>query len=102
MSEKALKFISRFTADGRREEVIDCFMNGCCYWFARMLAERFLDCAPVLMYAPVEGHFATLIFDRVYDITGDVTDKYKWERWVDYRSREPGQGKIIRRDCVMF
>lgn len=102
MHEKVLKFISRFTGNGHREEVIDCFMNGCCYWFAKVLAERFKECAPLLMYAPVEGHFGALVGGRVYDITGDVTERYNWVGWDQYRRSEPSQYKIIRRDCVMF
>lgn len=101
--EKAIMtFIGRFTDNGRREEVIDCFMNGCCYWFARMLSERFRLCSPILMYAPVENHFGTEIFGRVYDITGDVTDKYEWMQWMLYRDMEPGQRKLIREHCIMF
>ena len=38
-----LNFINRFTSNGTRKEVIDCFQNGCCYWFAYILLKTFED-----------------------------------------------------------
>lgn len=29
------------------------------------------------------GYFGTEINDKVYDITGDVTNKCNWKSWVD-------------------
>lgn len=33
------------------------------------------------MFDGEEHHFGTEIRGRVYDITGDVTEKYKWVSW---------------------
>ena len=33
------------------------------------------------MFDRAEHHFGTEIRGRVYDITGDVTEKYKWVSW---------------------
>ena len=41
--ETILGFIDRFTANGKRKEVIDTFSNGCCYWFANILHSRFIS-----------------------------------------------------------
>lgn len=53
-----------------------------------------------IMYAEVDNHLGTKIKGRVYDITGDVTDKYKrvpWESITDTAHRAR-----ITRDCIMF
>ncbi len=38
-----LMFIGRFSTDGHnyRQEVIEAFTRGCCYWFAYILEARF-------------------------------------------------------------
>ena len=38
-----LMFIGRFSHDhiGIRNQVQECFLNGCCYWFAFILKTRF-------------------------------------------------------------
>lgn len=93
-------FISRFTDNGKRLEVIDAFTNGCCYWFAVSLLIRFQHENVDIMYAQVDNHFGCLINGAVYDITGDVTDKYNWERWYDL-----DDGSLVARlyrDCINF
>lgn len=76
------------------------FTKGCCYWFAFVLFARFLSKGATLMYDEVANHFGTKIDGVVYDITGNVSNKYKWKEWntvtdeaVKYR---------VRRDCIMF
>ena len=49
-------------------------LNGFCYWFAYMLAGRFVGAE--IYYEPIDGHFITEIDGRLYDIRGDVTDLY--------------------------
>lgn len=100
MKDEVLGFISRFTAKGKRTEVIDAFRNGCCFWFAKTLRDRFVGCDPTIMYAQIDNHFGTMIDGRVYDITGDVTDEFPWEIF----SRVPDQLLIDRivRDCICF
>ena len=97
-----LAFISRFTQNGKLKDVERCFTDGCCYWFARILYERFKDWGPVLMWDDVDKHFGTLIFDRVYDITGDANEGHQWQVWKDYRGREPKQAKMVWENCVRF
>ena len=70
-----LKFIEGFKMydeDGTMEKT---FLNGYCYWFARILADRFSSAH--VQYEPIEGHFLTEIGGRLYDIRGDVTDLYR-------------------------
>lgn len=90
-------FLMRFHFSENIDEVFTC---GCCYWFAAILFWRFIRDGATVMYDETANHFGTKVHDRIYDITGDVTDKYKWIRWdsiTDISHRE----RIIR-DCVMF
>ena len=52
------------------------------------------------MYDEVINHFGTEINGRVYDITGDVTFKYKWKQWSEV-DNELLRARIIR-DYIMF
>ena len=90
-------FIQRFHEHDRTD---DTFQFGCCYWFAYILFRRFLRDGARIMYDQVANHFGTQIFGRVYDITGDVTNKYNWEQF-DKLGDESLKNRIIR-DCIMF
>ena len=91
-------FLKRFHFS---EDITDVFSNGCCYWFAKILYDRFsLTHGAVLMYDEVWNHFGTKVNGRVYDITGDVTSKYEWKPWSDVDD-ELLRARIIR-DCIMF
>ena len=63
------RFTDRFTQNGTNEGVINCFTNGCCFWFASCLFERFINSDPDIVYDVVANHFGCLIEGRVYDIT---------------------------------
>ena len=95
-------FIDRFTKSGFRTEVVDCFSNGCCYWFAKILESRFYLDVAVIMYDQVENHFGCMINGRVYDITGDVTDDYNWDFWDKIFREDISLYHRIVRDCINF
>ena len=103
-----LNFIDRFTSKGKRQEVIDCFQNGCCYWFAYILSERFIDPSltkSMIYYDEIANHFRYYDQEanRVYDITGDVTNKYNWElSWEEIIDKDLLHAKRIVRDCIKF
>lgn len=101
MEKEVLAYIARFTDYGRREQVIDCFMNGCCARLAMDLCQRFYPAA-TMMYCEKVNHFGARICDRVYDITGDVTDKYEWETWAGFAVREPGMAENIHVHCILM
>lgn len=92
-----------------KQEVLDSFLYGNCYWFAHILQKRFEKYKPVIMYDMVQNHFATQIGDRVYDISGDVTSefwdgvraiKYFWIVWDEY---DGGSHRDrITRECINF
>ena len=53
-----------------------------------------------MMYEQIENHFVTEIGGRMYDITGDVTEKYDVEPWEELD--DSSLKKRIVRDCIMF
>ena len=87
-----LNFISHF----QNTDTINTFTNGCCYWFAHVLHSRFPELE--IMYDAVANHFVAGCDGRLYDITGDVTDKYKVVAWNDF-SDELQRQRIIKQ-CV--
>lgn len=91
-------FMQRFHSSENINEVFSC---GCCYWFAKILFDRFsMTHGAIIMYDEVANHFGTKIDDVVYDITGDVTSEYQWKPWSDV-SDSLLRARIIR-DCIMF
>lgn len=52
------------------------------------------------MYDEVANHFGTKVDGAVYDITGDVSLKFKWKDWNSIT--DEALLSRIRRDCIMF
>ena len=106
LQQTVLNFIARFTTNGKRREVIECFSCGCCYWFAEILFDRFcLDLEKCwIVYDPVINHWACRIGDRIYDITGDITDnkEYNWRYWNKFMYEDISLTKRLYRDCINF
>lgn len=98
--EVILDFIARFKGS---EEV---FLHGCCYWFARILEERFYSHPGAeIKYEPVEGHFITKIDYRYYDVRGDVTECYRGKPMYDLYELHRDHCKYydhLMRDCRDF
>ena len=97
MNKEVIKFIEHFQNLG----TIDTFTNGCCYWFAKILEKRFQG---TIMYNPIDNHFATLISARLYDITGDISDKIRiddsWYEWSEYEKLDPLETNRIYEYCI--
>ncbi len=100
MQEEVLGFLSRFTNGGKSSGVTDVFANGCCYWMAYILAERFSADDAVIMYDEAMDHFGTRIDGVVYDITGNVTGFYDWHPWDELE--DDALRSRITRDCINF
>ena len=91
-----LDFIKNF------DDAQDTFLNSCCYWFAHILHTRFPQSKIVL--AIVENHFLTNIDNKLYDITGDVTEQYRNETLVEWDAMDaydPLQKERVVRDCIL-
>ena len=56
----------------------------------------------MFVYDEIIGHFGCKIDDRVYDITGDVTEKYQWTIWNHIITTETNRAERIIRDCINF
>lgn len=97
METTILNFIKHFQTS---PDVITCFTNGNCYWFSFILSGRFPE--GEVMYDSIINHFGYRINNRIYDITGDVTNKYNWEIWADVYLRDRLHGNRIFRDCIDF
>ena len=79
---EVLDFISHFHKISKTNDIDEVFTCGCCYWFAYILCGRFQEAE--MMYDPVSNHFMVGYGGRLYDITGDVTDKYNATAWKDF------------------
>ena len=79
-NSKILNFIHKFT-ELYKNEVETVFTSGCCYWFAYILCARF---GGEMMYDPIANHFMCMCDGRIYDITGDVSDRYNAIRWEEF------------------
>ena len=117
--QDVVDFIKHFKGS---EEV---FLNGCCYWFARILQDRFHEHGYLvdIYHDPVEGHFlARFIEDSGYkwmhpetyhnppevhffDIRGDVTELYNEDDlenlWLMEQNEERRWGRLMC-DCREF
>lgn len=93
--QEILQFISRF------DRAQECFMDGCCYWFAVILKERF--CGSIV-YDPIYGHFLCEIDGDMYDVTGhaNVDHSGQFYYWDGYLLQDPLHAASIYRDCVIM
>ncbi len=91
------KFLERFHMS---DDINTVFTSEACYWFAYILYRRFIRSGAVLMCSNTDNRFGTKIYGKVYDITGDVTDKCAWKPWLEFED-ELEKERIIR-DYIMF
>lgn len=94
MREEILEFIER-----RWRGSEELFLNGNCYWFARILCERFPKLK--LVYDTAPGHFVA--YDAKNQIAYDVTGVYNLVSepvsllWIEFN--EPGWYQRLMKDC---
>ena len=108
-------FIEKFknrNGKGNRLAIEEFFMNGNCYWFAKILKERFPS--GKILYDLRNNHFLfyggqslNIKEEGIFDIRGEVTEEYlpwllqgtviEWDKYNDtiHKAR-------IRRDCITF
>lgn len=98
VKSEVLSFIEIFK---RYPETVDLFTNCACYWFAKILHERFPS--SYIVYNPVDIHFATCINGDVYDITGilETTEYCPWFDWEEYKGWSLDADEI-ERTCVLM
>lgn len=92
--EEILDFIDKF-GDSR-----EAMKGEMCYWFARILAERF---GGEVIYQSVDCHFCTLIENRFYDASGNITKEINPNYampWKDYQRFEPAHSARVIREAI--
>lgn len=97
--DKILKFIGRFQNGGATKT----FTEGCCYYFAAILRLRGFD--GYIVYNEIDNHFAFKCCNKLYDITGEITDTEaikNFVSWDTYVSVEPKNAARVMRDCILF
>ena len=95
-----LRFIRDFKQFDKKGEVTRTFTNGYCYWFAFILHSRFPRHSEIMYYS-AGNHFACKVYDRVFDITGDITNKHLFfEPWEEYRQLDPVETAHLTVDCI--
>ena len=93
-SENILRFIKKFSDFGN--QVVECFTEGNCFWFAMVLAIEF---AGEIYYDPIVGHFATMIGGVMYDIAGVVKNTRDFISIEEIYEDELLWARLLR-DCV--
>ena len=80
-------------------EIEDTFLHGYCYWFAKILEERFEG---TIYYLPIDNHFITRIGKEYYDIRGKLNAEQinPCCPWSEYEHTDSLEVKKIYRDCI--
>ena len=96
MKDEIVEFINR-------RFKIDCdWLNGNCYFFAKILQSRFMG---TIVYDPIDGHFLfKSINNNYYDWSGlrmyTKEQIAKFKNWEDYILVDMQHYLRIRRDCI--
>lgn len=93
MENEVLAFIGEFSS------VKDFFLNGKCYWFAKILSIRFPN--GEIKYNKIDNHWATLIEGHLYDASGEIT-LGGFEEWPIRQEMESSYYKGLVRNCINF
>ena len=92
MRKTILNFIKQF------ESAKHMFLNGKCYWFAVILRERFNG---KLYYNPIMNHWACLINNELYDVTGMIVNTC-YEPWPDCVADDTLLYHRLINQCIEF
>lgn len=92
MNIDILKFINEF------KSATKLFTEGKCYWFAIILKERF---GGQLFYNPIMNHWACLIQDVLYDVTGAL-DSEGFYTWPDCVIEDTLLYQRLINQCIEF
>lgn len=90
-SDSINKFINGF------KPVKDFFLNGYCYWFAKLLEDRFNG---VIYYMPIKNHFISRINGHYYDANGKIEPDETVYLWSVYEIKNPIEAKRITKYCI--
>lgn len=101
LNNNIIDFINHFNKFG--QQIINCFTNGNCYWFAFILNNRFNNGDESnIYYSQITGHFITKINNNFYDITGKVIFNNTYENLKSIKEKDILLYNILKRDCINF
>lgn len=84
----------------QRRFKLDCnWTSGNCYYFAKILKDRFPE--GVIFYDVTDGHFIFLYGNKYYDWTGCITPIGHLVEWNKFEKYDCLQKERIIRDCIM-
>ena len=75
------------------------WMNGNCYWFAKILVERFPGLQ--IYYEPIEGHFVAGMGGHYYDYTGEIQKNHKYLALQTIATSDPLWYNKLMKDCIL-
>jgi hypothetical protein len=75
MPEGYIEEFIKYEGENKKDILIELFIQGMCYLFAEWLHKKLLFSK--IVYVREEHHYVVLWDNKLYDITGDVTNKYK-------------------------
>lgn len=90
--ERILQFIVAF------EEMRDGFLNGKCYWFAKILETEF---GGTLYYDDIMNHWATMIDGVLYDASGEISAK-GFMLWSEMEAFDKAHYERLKEYCIDF
>lgn len=100
-SDRAIIPSDKYIANMYEDAIETVFYNGYCYWFARILKERFDG---KIVYSQIDNHFACLIEDYYYDIKGCLGSVYDlgiFVDWEEYKKLDVSDAQRVYRDCIL-
>lgn len=96
-----------YEMDTPNSEAQQNYMNGNCYWYARILQERFSPWFPTeIMYNQIDNHFCCRMKTAAGYIYADAVGVFAtgepdgWVLWKDYITVEPLDAARVYRDCI--
>ena len=93
-------YISKITNCFNSGVVTNLLLNTCRGRFALDLCQRFHPAE--LMFSERENHFGSLIDGVVYDVCGNVTNRYGWEPWTAFAARKPKEADRIYHTVILL
>lgn len=69
-----IEWINDFVYSEYREPMLEVFLNGRCYLFQEWLSKRLFNSK--IVYIKEKHHYVVDYYGRLFDIRGEVTDRY--------------------------
>ena len=98
VSKTPEEFIKNFKAGFNEKSLEECFTQGNCWFFAKILKDRFANSE--IYYDPIMNHFVTKVNDNLYDIKGKVISG-SYVPWEEYKKTDELESNRIYEQCIL-